>query len=172
MLYSKRIERQAKKEKLTVDEKAMADLMQLGYSDADAYLITHQEKKLYPDEHVRKQIQVIVTSIEYIRYIEKQSRIEKRSSVSVAGDIESDDDFVLPSKEELAKEMYRVARKLPANSKERADVMMKFADLQQMKKESVEEEDVIHYYLPLTCNKCELYEKAKGIRQKSNKHPH
>ena len=36
---------------------------------------------------------------------------------------------------------------------------MKLADLQQMKKDPVEEteDNTVHYYLPLTCHKCSLY---------------
>ena len=36
---------------------------------------------------------------------------------------------------------------------------MKLADLQQMKKDTTDEEEdhTIHYYLPLSCQNCELY---------------
>lgn len=38
----------------------------------------------------------------------------------------------------------------------------KYADLQQMKKDEVQEEDrTVHYYLPLSCRNCELYQKHK-----------
>lgn len=41
--------------------------------------------------------------------------------------------------------------------KDRADVLMKIADLQQMKKdENTEEEETVHYYLPLQCYRCSL----------------
>ncbi|MBR8739031.1 hypothetical protein [Bacteroides pyogenes] len=49
--------------------------------------------------------------------------------------------------------------------KDRADVLMKIADLQQMKKEeNVEEVDTVHYYLPLQCYRCSLFlaEKEKS----------
>lgn len=42
--------------------------------------------------------------------------------------------------------------------KDRADVLMKIADLQQMKKdENTEEEETVHYYLPLQCYRCSLF---------------
>lgn len=42
--------------------------------------------------------------------------------------------------------------------KDRADVLMKIADLQRMKKdENTEEEETVHYYLPLQCYRCSLF---------------
>ena len=160
MLYSKRIEKQAKKEKLTVDEMAMADLMLLGYADMDAYLITHQSQKVYGEEYITKQIRPIVISSEFLKYSERRSRAMKRDSTKIENE-DTEDDGVLWDKEKIAQELLSSARALPVGSKERVDAMMKYADLLQMKKDAVEEEDVIHYYLPLSCHKCELYLKTK-----------
>lgn len=54
--------------------------------------------------------------------------------------------------------------------KERADILIKIADLQQMKKEeNKEDEENVHYYLPLQCYRCRLYlqnkEKEKDIKK-------
>jgi hypothetical protein len=39
---------------------------------------------------------------------------------------------------------------------------MKIADLQQMKKDEIaDEENKVHFYLPLTCHQCQLYLKNK-----------
>ncbi len=47
--------------------------------------------------------------------------------------------------------------------KEKADVLMKIADLQQLKKdENKDEIKTVHYYLPLKCTQCELYQKRKS----------
>jgi hypothetical protein len=53
--------------------------------------------------------------------------------------------------------------------KDRADVLMKIADLQQMKKdENTEEEETVHYYLPLQCYRCNLFiaDRAKRKAEK------
>lgn len=53
--------------------------------------------------------------------------------------------------------------------KDRADVLMKIADLQQMKKdENTEEEETVHYYLPLQCYRCSLFiaDRAKRKAEK------
>ena len=69
-------------------------------------------------------------------------------------------------KEEVLQEALQTAMLLPKNDPKRVDVLMRFADLAQMKREEIkEEEQLIHYYLPLTCNNCSLYlasKKKKG----------
>ena len=164
MIYSKKIERQAKKEKLTVDDMSMADLMCLGYADADAYLITHQDQKIYGEDYIKKQITSIVVTPEFIKYTARRNRAMKQNSAKIETgrfDGHDDDQEQLPDKEQLARELLSIARSLPSGSKERADIMMKYADLMQMKKDAIEEESTIHYYLPLSCDKCELYAKHK-----------
>ena len=56
--------------------------------------------------------------------------------------------------------------------KDRADVLMKIADLQQMKKdENTEEEETVHYYLPLQCYRCSLFiaDRAKRKAEEAEK---
>jgi hypothetical protein len=158
MIYSKQIERKSKKERLTVDEMAMADLMCLGYADTDAYLITHQDQKIYGEDYIRKQIAGIVSASEFMKYSDRRLRSMKRDSTRIIHEEEAWTGE-LPDKESVAREIWNIANSLPVGSKERAEVVTKYADLMQMKKDSVEEEDVVHYYLPLTCNKCTLYNK-------------
>lgn len=53
--------------------------------------------------------------------------------------------------------------------KDRADVLMKIADLQQMKKdENTEEEETVHYYLPLQCYRCSLFIADRAKRKPDN----
>ena len=50
--------------------------------------------------------------------------------------------------------------------KDRADILMKIADLQQMKKdENTEEEETVHYYLPLQCYRCSLFIADRAKRE-------
>ena len=52
--------------------------------------------------------------------------------------------------------------------KDRADVLMKIADLQQMKKD---EKETVHYYLPLQCYRCSLFiaDRAKRKAEEAEK---
>lgn len=64
------------------------------------------------------------------------------------------------SKDDIINELNLLATKT-TDAKQRADILLKIADLQQMKREeNKDEETTIHYYLPLTCSNCALYEKA------------
>ena len=71
-------------------------------------------------------------------------------------------------KEDVVAELNQLATSVK-EPKLKAEILLKLADLQQMKKEEVkEDEHTVHYYLPLSCNKCELYQKAKENRKQQN----
>ena len=58
------------------------------------------------------------------------------------------------------------------SSKDRISLLMKIADLQQMKKdENTEEEETVHYYLPLQCYRCSLFiaDRAKRKAEEAEK---
>ena len=63
-------------------------------------------------------------------------------------------------KTELVRELTILFRK-EKDPKLKADIGMKLADLQQMKKEQTEQGEQIKYYLPLQCSRCALYLKEK-----------
>lgn len=69
-------------------------------------------------------------------------------------------DYTQIDKAELLQQLVLLFR-TEKDTKIKADLGMKIADLQQMKKEQTEQEEQIKYYLPLQCSKCELYLNAK-----------
>lgn len=73
---------------------------------------------------------------------------------------EDREDYTQIDKAELLKQLVILFRS-EKDTKTKADLGMKIADLQQMKKEQIEQEEQIKYYLPLQCSKCELYLQAK-----------
>lgn len=86
---------------------------------------------------------------------------EKARIKEVQDKFTSDNDEIrYRNKEEVLNAL--AATVVDLKGKEKADVLMKIADLQQMKKdEIVEEEKKVHFYLPLTCHQCQLYLKNK-----------
>lgn len=48
--------------------------------------------------------------------------------------------------------------------KQKTEILMKLADLQQMKKDKTqdEEDNTIHFYLPISCHQCPLFLASKG----------
>lgn len=66
------------------------------------------------------------------------------------------------SKQDIAKELNILATQT-SDPKLKAELLMRLADLEGMKKqETVEEEEKIKYYLPLKCTQCQLYKNAKN----------
>ena len=79
---------------------------------------------------------------------------------------EEDVKVKLMTKEEILQQALQSALSLPVNDKNRVEILMKYADLAQLKKDQNEgEEQLIHYYLPLTCNNCSLYMAAKAKKK-------
>ena len=60
------------------------------------------------------------------------------------------------SKDEIASMLRTQIERLPDGSKEKADVLMKYADLFAYKKEEKkgDEEDIIRIWMPATCDIC------------------
>ena len=56
------------------------------------------------------------------------------------------------------------------SGKDRADLLMKIADLQRMKQEeNIAEDNTVHFYLPVTCHMCDLYNKEKKRKEEERK---
>ncbi len=69
------------------------------------------------------------------------------------------------SKADTIKELNRLAT-LTTDTKLKAEILLKLSDLEGWKKEREQtQEDTIRYYLPLRCNVCSLYQKAKEEKQ-------
>lgn len=69
-------------------------------------------------------------------------------------------DYAQIDKTELLRQLVILFR-VEKDAKTKADLGMKIADLQQMKKEQGEQEEQIKYYLPMQCSVCEKYLRAK-----------
>jgi hypothetical protein len=69
------------------------------------------------------------------------------------------------SKEAQLKELLVAKQKHPVGSKEWLDIKKMIADISRVKQDDLqEEEDVVHFYVPIQCHNCSLY-----LAQKSKK---
>ena len=59
--YSRKLNTEAKKAKISIVEKAMADLMALGWKETDAYIVTGQLKPVLSDQYNNDQLMKTVT---------------------------------------------------------------------------------------------------------------
>lgn len=158
--YTRKFKTECSKAKLDPQVRAMAELMLQGWTAQDSFVVLGFNKPHLTDEYNKQQIDKIVTDSDFCKYIETRQRSMRRSA-SKQVEVEETEDSApvkLLSKEEVLQEALQTAMLLPKNDPKRVDVLMRFADLAQMKKEEIKEEDTtIHYYLPLSCNNCSLY---------------
>lgn len=155
-----------------VPDKIFADLMAIGYNEVDAYNIAHPELEAVDDRYLLRELKAKQAEKKFSTYFEKQkARFKRIASASQ----KKQQEFEALSEGALSQvEKYKdkdflikalaVQAEVCTEPKKKADILIKIADLQNMKKEEVKEEKkFIHFYLPLTCNNCmlkELYTKA------------
>lgn len=156
MDYSKSFKTECRKAAIDIQEKIMADLMIMGWRDTNAYIAAYGYNINYTDQYNKEQIEKIVSRPEFKKYMDRT-----RKRISKQNDDDDDDlDFDISSisKEETLKDLYLAKKKAPRGSKEWLDIQKQIIEVTQMKKDEVKDEDnTIHYYLPLSCHNCELY---------------
>lgn len=158
--YTRKFKTECSKAKLDPQVRAMAELMLQGWTAQDSFVVLGFNKPHLTDDYNKQQMDKIITDSDFCKYIETRQRSMRRSA-SKQVEVEETEDSVpvkLLSKEEVLQEALQTAMLLPKNDPKRVDVLMRFADLAQYKRESIDtENNTIHYYLPLTCNNCSLY---------------
>jgi hypothetical protein len=160
--YSRKFKTECSKAKLDPQVRAMAELMVQGWTPQDAYIAVGFNKPALSDEYNKSQIEKYITDTDFNVYMESRRKSIKRGILKqYTSESEEEEEEVkvkLMTKEEILQQALQSALSLPVNDKNRVEILMKYADLAQMKKEEIQEEDsTIHYYLPLTCNNCSLY---------------
>ena len=158
MDYSARIRKEAKHYGVKPDWLVMADLRSVGYSDAEAYSIVHQESFALSAGNETALRDRIVKTTEFKNLVSDRAKLLKESKVQVMGD---DKDIELISKEQVAKELLKSAFMQPAGSKERGDFLMKYDDITRKNQEidtKNDDDGGVGIYLPEKCYQCVLLE--------------
>ena len=157
MDYTKGFKTATSKIGLDINERAMADLILAGWKEQDAYVMCFGMNPAYNDNWHKKKIQELISRKEFAKYSMKNMNKEQKQDVFI--------DKAKMSKEEVMDELLQTAFSLPKNDPKRADILMKYADLDGMKREDAKREDkTVHTYLPLTCRKGSLYQKSKNSK--------
>lgn len=167
--YSRKFKTECSKAKLDPQVRAMAELMVQGWTPQDAFIAVGFYKPALSDEYNKSQIEKYITDTDFNVYMEARRKAIKRGILKTSVSQEEDEEQInipLLDKESVLKEMIKSAMSLPVNDVNRINILQKYSELQQMKKDEVkEEETLIHYYLPLTCNNCSLYMAAKAKKK-------
>lgn len=172
--FTRILKAECKKYKMQIREKAFADLILMGWKDKDAYMASglynpaysvsvndkEMNKLLIEDELFKKYIKI--TSARIKREEKKQEDEEQIDPSETFSDEELSNSL---TKEKQLTELLIAKKKHPIGSKEWLDISKLIADITQAKKDEIKEEDTtIHYYLPLSCDMCELYLNSKKYK--------
>lgn len=102
-----------------------------------------------------------VQSSRWVNSPECQAFLEIERSRRFTAIEQSTDESEVRSKDDVIRELNLLANQ-ETEPRRKSEILMKLADLQQMKKQEEDSDDSqIRYYMPLKCSKCVLYKKAK-----------
>jgi len=154
---------EAKKHGVTVQELLMADLISIGYGEADAYTIAYPEDASLSVTMKQAMRKKITSKITFMELCEKR-KLANANILEFSGDAK---DIELIDNELTAKEILKIAKQMPENSRERGEMFMKYADLTR-KNDAVTEEamDAITFYFPVKCNQCPLFDTYNAFMRK------
>ena len=153
MDLSKQKQTEAKKLNITVQYLVMADLMAVGYSENDAYIIAYPENEGLSVQQNNSIRTNIVESVKFKKLLEnRRTRVKDGVAAPVMLD-----EVELVGTEEVMKEILRSAKQQPVGSKERADLFAKYNEIKTKNEQGVEDDtDNINFFFPLKCNQCPL----------------
>lgn len=182
MVYSKRVTDLQQIYQLTTDEVFFCMLVASGASRGEAYATIFRPRSTKIETAQRGAAQLakdkpginkLIQSFEDNRTAflpEKNSTISKKKKKNTE---EEENAGKVAQYRDKSAVLSGLEQTLPyLRGKDRADVLMKIADLQQMKKdENTEEEETVHYYLPLQCYRCSLFiaDRAKRKAEEAEK---
>jgi len=153
MDLSKQKQTEAKKLNVSIQYLVFADLLAVGYSEQDAYVIAYPENEALASQQNDSIRKNIVESAKFKKLLDNR---KQRVKDGVATPVELED-VELVSTEEVLKEILRSAKQQPVGSKDRADLYAKYNDIKKENEQGTEDEtDAINFHLPLKCSQCPL----------------
>lgn len=167
--------RECKKLKLkTPMHKVFCDLVLAGWEKEDAYAFSGLWNPTYSVlmniqdmNHLLKEDQGVVSYIDM--KVKEQEALKKKAKKAAAEEEkarneEKEIDMVTElSKEAQLKELLTAKSLHPVGSKEWLDIKKMIADISRVKQDDIQDEDdLVHFYVPIQCHNCSLYLKAKG----------
>ena len=161
--------------------KVFCELIVAGWSKEDAYgfsglwnptystlmNIQDAERLLKDNKAIVEYIDSRIKELETAKKKAKKKEEEKDRASVESADIDMSTEL---SKETQLKELLIAKQKHPVGSKEWLDIKKLIADLSKIKQDEIKEEDeYVHFYVPIQCHQCKLYEDAQAkIKKKSS----
>lgn len=156
-------------EKLTEKEKFCLDAVIFDPQNIDiAYVMSRNGGYQGSQENLHRLALRWLRDPDVKAYVEEKrviiaDKVEKKSSMPEQGANVNRD------KDDVVRELNLLADQAK-DPKLKSELLLRLADLQQMKKDPVDEteDNTVHYYLPLTCHKCSLYIANKRKAEKED----
>lgn len=158
--------------------KVFCDLILAGWDKEDAYgfsglwnptystlmNIQDMNRLLTDDKGVVDYIDSKVKEKENLKKKAKKAAIEEENKE--LSDIDMTTEL---SKETQLKELLIAKGKHPVGSKEWLDIKKLIADLSKVKQDDIQDDDdIVHFYVPIQCHQCSLYMAQKAKMDKAN----
>lgn len=155
---SPRLRKEASKLGCDPSHIVMADLILSGYTENEAYEIA------YPEELARRaQDKIAHREAEFASESYKRAYDGRKLAHKHISDEVDDRD-----KGDILKELNNLAS-LQTDPKIKAEILMKIADIKNMKKEMSDEEDPVVFHLPIDCDKCPLLQSYNEFIKNRNR---
>lgn len=158
--YSKEIKDKIKLHKVENPEYiAMADLMLLGWSEMDAFIVAVSPEMTMNKTFAENRIRSIINTPSFKQYMNDRSIAMGLSSAKSKPIGKKDGEIEIISKEKVLIELQRMYNLTPlSDQKTRTEILMKISDLQRYKDDIVESDaNTKRYYMPKKCYTCSYY---------------
>lgn len=158
--------------------KAFCDLIVAGWSREDAYIFSGLWNTTYSTIMNHQDMEKLITQNQNVslyideRVKEKEAakrKAKKAEEEEIKAKIEvSEADIANElSKEMQLRELISAKRMHPEGSKEWLDIKKMIADITRVKQDEIkEEDDLVHFYVPIQCHSCSLYMNQKAKKEK------
>lgn len=158
--------KEVRKHKLPNPEtKVFCDLVVAGWEKEDAYIFSRLWNSTYSSIMNRQDMDKLLQLPNIANYIDdrmkelavRKKKAAKEEAKPVIEVTETDIAGEL-SKETQLTELIRAKKMHPEGSKEWLDIKKMIADITRVKQDEIkDEDDLVHFYVPLQCHQCPLY---------------
>lgn len=161
------LKRQSKKAGLSVEKLAMADLVAVGWEPVDAWVMCVREGLTWDKDALRREVEKLTEKDEFksrvdaVKNMLSAAQLEKFASERES--IKKRDIKKKTSKDALLQDLLAARENVKPGTLDYAKMTMQIADLTNAKKEeTVKEDTTVHYFLPVKCSQCSLYNMFKS----------
>lgn len=154
---SPRLKKDAKRIGCDANHIILADLILSGYSDAEAYDIAYSENVSMSAKRKIESRERILASEQYKRAYEVKKTERKYNTEKVE----------LRDKDSVVRDLNTLINQT-TDVKLKAELLVKLADIQQMKKTASGDEDPVQFYFPIDCDRCPLLIQYNAMLERRN----